>query len=96
MAGYPSLAAAETDGHTIANKDNVPVMVHDGLGAMVETIQPNTPPAPPITSNVTIALTPDQVTAVIAQSGQITITGSMTLADLVKALTAAAQQKHHK
>lgn len=47
LAGYPTLFAAEIIAHNFADADKTAVMIHDGSGAMVETVQPGVIPPPP-------------------------------------------------
>lgn len=51
-AGYPDLTTAETSAHSIADQDNVPVMIHDNTDKMVETVQPGG--APPLGNFLTL------------------------------------------
>ncbi len=98
--GYLDLPTAEANAKVIATADQKPVMIHDSLGAMVETIAPGpVPPIPPIpptppgpVGTVTLTLTPAQVQSVISQSGVIVINGQMTMTELTKAFAAAILQ----
>jgi hypothetical protein len=92
-AGYMTIPSAEADGHAIANKDNVAVMVHDATGAMVETIQPGIiPPPPPGPAPNTITINFAFPVPAINLGGFTlpaqNLTGTITL-------TPASQMSHH-
>lgn len=83
-AGYQTLFAAEAVGHSLADADKTPVMVHDGAGAMVETIQP----AGPGPATFTFTFTPSpftfqtggfRPTTVTIRPAPQTVTGTITM-----------------